>query len=135
MGLRDLLRNRKKELHSVEQMDPPSATGQNRRPHAEGLIVGAIVSVPSIKCGRDKVLLHDSLNGRVGKNVSSRLLAPASSTPFDEVGENWLAGGLGSLESCIQVSVLSIGCNVDVVDGTEFDGLVAARRRCRYDRN
>lgn len=107
---------------------PPSATSQSSAPLFHGTVATSIVSIPRIKRTRDKQFLGSSFDNGVGKNGTG-LFASASSTPFDKIGKNGFPSSKTSFDGFLVITVVSVGCQVDVVNGTQFYYLIGRRTR------
>ena len=108
--------------HIYNSEVPPSALGQASSPLLEGLSAKRVLSVPSIEGTGHKELIRRPLDDRVGKNGSG-FFAPSSSTPFHKIGKNGFARFQRGLDGRIVDAVFSIGGQIDIVNGAEFDGL------------
>lgn len=104
---------------------PPSAVGQPRAPLSERLVAAGIAPVPRVERGRDEEVLRGAPDGGVGEDPS-RVLAPPSSRPLREVGEEGPSRFRRRIDGGAVQSVLPVGRQVHVADGSEF---LAARHR------
>jgi hypothetical protein len=79
-------------------------------------------TVPRVEGTRHKELFGGTFDNGVGENAA-RLFASPSSTPFHKIGKDRSPSLLGDGQGNVAVSVLSIRCQIDVVNVAEFDVL------------
>jgi hypothetical protein len=104
----------------------PSARGQSSRPLLHGPVVSRIISVTGIKGHWNKVRFSYRLDNGMRENDSSRFLTSPSSGPFHKIAKQGLivvAGSSSSSQRSIVVTVATVGGDVLIHNGTQFNGL------------
>lgn len=105
----------------------PSAALESSAPSSHGLVPSSIGAIPRVEGTRNKALFRHTLDDRIRKDVSPRILASLSAGPLHKVHKEWFAGFCRLGDGSFQVAVSAVGCQVDVLDGSQLDGLLFFR--------